>query len=207
MEGNGILKIEGFGGNTKMRSLYLQENLIEKIENLDVMPELVQLNLSDNLLKTIEGLENNKKLDSLYIKRNKIGLNGLDDLKGLLECPALSCLDLSENRIDDPACLDEIFAKMPKLSVLYLTGNGCVKKIKNYRKTVISKIPTLKYLDDRPVFEEDRRHAEAFARGGIEEERKERATIKQENEARDEKNRQAFRDMIAKAREEKALKI
>lgn len=72
---------------------------------------------------------------------------------------------------------------------------------------MIARIPTLKYLDDRPVFEDDRRHAEAFARGGIEEERKERKTIKVERETRDEKNRQAFRDMIAKARAEKAQKI
>jgi len=171
------------------------------------MPELVQLNLSDNLLRAIEGLENNKKLDSLYIKRNKIGLNGVSDLMGLLDCPSIACLDLSENRIDDPAVLDEVLVKMPKLRVLYLTGNGCIKKIPNYRKTVITKIPNLKFLDDRPVFQEDRRHAEAFSRGGIEEERKERATIKKENETRDEKNRQAFRDMIAKARAEKAEKI
>lgn len=159
------------------------------------------------MFKTIEGLGNNKKLDSLYIKRNKIGINGVSDLMGLLECPSIGCLDLSENRVDDPEVLEEVLVKMPNLKVLYLNGNECVKKIKNYRKTVISKIPTLKYLDDRPVFDEDRRHAEAFSRGGIEEERKERATIKKENEARDEKNRQAFRDMITKAREAKAEKL
>jgi Leucine-rich repeat (LRR) protein len=31
-------------------SLYLQENLIEKIENLDYLVNLRQLNLSDNLI-------------------------------------------------------------------------------------------------------------------------------------------------------------
>ena len=66
---------------------------------------------------------------------------------------------------------------MPNLKVLYLQGNGITSKIRNYRKTVIDRIPSLKYLDDRPVFEDDRRNAEAFARGGMEEERKERDII------------------------------
>jgi len=84
-------------------------------------------------------------------------------------------------------------------------NNPVVKKIKNYRKTVTAKLPKLTYLDDRPVFVEDRRNAEAFARGGIEEERKEREKIKQENNEREERNRQAFKDMIAKAKEERRL--
>lgn len=97
---------------------------------------------------------------------------------GLLECPSLSVIDLSDNYIDDPNILPEVLEKMPNLAVLYLNGNEVTKKIKNYRKTLIAKIPSLKYLDDRPVFPEDRRHAEAFSRGGIEEERTEREKIK-----------------------------
>jgi dynein assembly factor 1 len=123
------------------------------------------------------------------LARNRIGWNGIEDLKGLLECPSLTCIDLQKNNIEDAAVLPEIFEKMPELRVLYLLDNKFAKGIKNYRKTMTVKLPKLSYLDDRPVFAEDRRHAEAFARGGIEEERKERETIKQENNARDEKNR------------------
>lgn len=68
---------------------------------------------------------------------------------------------------------------------------------------MISKLPLLKYLDDRPVFDDDRRNAEAFARGGIDEERQERARITEEKRARDEANRLNFKEMIRKAREEK----
>lgn len=49
-----------------------------------------------------------------------------------------------------------------------------------YRKNLINKIPSLTYLDDRPVFKDDRRTAEAFCRGGFEEEKEERNKIRQE---------------------------
>jgi len=78
---------------------------------------------------------------------------------------------------------------MTELRVLYLLNNGMISKIKNYRKTMTARLPKLCYLDDRPVFPEDRRNAEAFARGGIEEERKERDKIKQETREREEYNR------------------
>jgi dynein assembly factor 1 len=77
-------------------------------------------------------------------------------MKGLLEVPNLSVLDIQDNRIDDENFLYEILMKLPNLGVLYSQNNPFTKKIKNYKKTLISKIPTLKYLDDRPVFPEDR---------------------------------------------------
>lgn len=40
----------------------------------------------------------------------------------------------------------------------------------------------MKYLDDKPVFEEERRFATAFFRGGIEEERRERDAFRKEQE-------------------------
>lgn len=160
-----------------MRSLYIHENMIEKIEGLDTMTDLRCLNLSDNLITYVSGLSKLVNLDSLQLKRNRIGKNGIEDVIGLLECPSLTVVDLSDNFIEDPEVLPQVFEKMPNLAVLYLNGNGVTKNIRNYRKTLISRIPTLKYLDDRPVFPEDRRAAEAFARGGLEEERKERKNI------------------------------
>jgi len=68
---------------------------------------------------------------------------------------------------------------------------------------IIAKIPTLKFVDDRPVFEEDRRRAEAYALGGIEEERKEIKKIKEEKEAKHWANHDAFLLMVNKAKEEK----
>ena len=94
--------------------------------------------------------------------------------------------------------------KMPNLACLYSQGNDFQKKISSYRKTIIAKIPNLKFVDDRPVFEEDRRRAEAWMRGGMDEERKEMKLIKKEKEAKHWANHDAFLLMVKNAKEEKA---
>ena len=119
-EQNGCTELSGLDTNTKMVCLYMHENAISKIENLNTLTELKVLNLSDNLITKVENLENNTQLDSLYLARNRIGQNGIDDLRGLLECQSLVSLDIQNNRIDDPAVMEEIFYKLPNLRVLYL---------------------------------------------------------------------------------------
>ena len=44
----------------------------------------------------------------------------------------------------------------------------------SYKKETITALPNLKYLDDWPVFVEDRWYAEAYCKGGIDAERAER---------------------------------
>ena len=195
--------MEGFETNVKLRALYIQENVFDKIENLNHLKELHYLNLSDNYIATIENLGEMPNLGTLQLKKNRVGVNGLSDVMGLLEIPTLSVLDLSENNIDDEAIVDEVLVKMPELKVLYLKGNPVCKKIKFYKKSLISRIKTLRYLDDSPVFPEDRRYAEAWAQGGLEKEREERKIVKKEKDDAHWKNHEAFREMIRKAREEK----
>lgn len=67
---------------------------------------------------------------------------------GLLECRALSVLDISENKVDDERFVDEVLLLMPALRVLYNQGNTYIKKVKNYRKELIAKMKELRYLDD-----------------------------------------------------------
>lgn len=192
-----------------MRSLFIQENIIEKIEALDTLKELRQLNLNDNMINFVEGLENCDRLETLYLKKNRLGKDkrgDIESLRGLLDRPSINTLDISDNYLTDPAIVDEILIKMPNLRVLYSSGNEFTRKYKNYRKAVIAKIPCLKYMDDRPVFEEDRRRAEAFMEGGIEAERAEMKKIKKEKNDKHWANHEAFQIMINKAREEKRLK-
>lgn len=74
--------------------MYLQENVLKRIEGLSTLSRLHTLQLADNFITKIEGLSECKALDSLYLKNNKIGVHGMDDLVGLLECPSIACLDI-----------------------------------------------------------------------------------------------------------------
>lgn len=204
-EGNGCTEISGLDSNTNLVSLYLQENIIKRIEGLSTLSRLHTLQLSDNLIQKIEGLSFCTALDSLYIRNNRIGLGGLDDVVGLLECKNLTCLDIQGNRIDFPEMIDEVLVKLDKLKVLYLQNNEIAKGkiIPAYRKTTIAKIGTLTYLDDRPVFMEDRRHAEAYYRGGIDAERAERELMRKERDEEQQRQHKAFKNMMRQAREDK----
>ena len=43
-----------------------------------------------------------------------------------------------------------------KLAVVQLQGNAFVPKVSQYRRNTVAKLRALSYLDDRPVFEEER---------------------------------------------------
>ena len=91
--------------------------------------------------------------------------------------------------------------KMPNIAVVYMQNNDFTKKISHYRKSIISRIPGIKYIDDKPVFEDENRYAHAWARGGMDEERKERVAYKQEKDDLQKKQHEDFRMMMERARE------
>lgn len=196
LESNCIKKIEGLSGLKSLTCLYLQENCIEKIEGLEELKNLNTLNLSDNSIKKIENLESNTKLNSLLLKRNKIGFEE-GDFDGLLTLsPTVAVIDISDNKISSERIVDDYLTKIPGLRVLYLFGNECTRKISSYRKTLTYKIKNLRYIDDKPIFEDERRFAEAFGRGGLDEERKERELYKQEKKDEQIKRVRDFQDMV-----------
>ena len=99
------------------------------------------------------------ELCSLELSHNS--LSSVEDVGHLSDCQSVEVLDLSHNKLEDPAVV-EVFAKMRNLGVLCLTGNPVISKISNYRKTMICKIKTLNQLDQCPIFPRDRACAEAW---------------------------------------------
>ena len=117
LEGNLISKIEGLETLVNLTSLYLHENCIEKIEGLEKLINLCNLNLSDNCITTIENLNSCQKLQNLLIKRNRIGTNGEKDLNGLLNLNnEFTVLDISENKIEENEIIDKFLIKIPNFS-------------------------------------------------------------------------------------------
>lgn len=206
LEGNGLSKIEGLDKLTQLRCLYLQENQISVMENLNTLTDLDSLNLNQNLVKFVSGLSSLTKLNTLLLQGNK--LSTTSNLEGLSECPSIGVLDLSKNKLEDGEEVLSLLARtLPNLKVLYLKDNPLVESLPNYRRKVISSLPVLTYLDERPVFIEERRTANAWARGGKAEEQLERQKIEQENQEKHTRNYQQFEKMLQDAREEQGAPI
>eukprot|EP00960_Hanusia_phi_P005264 152956-Hanusia_phi.AAC.1 len=163
LEGNALSKIENFDKLVNLRCLYIQQNCLEDLSGLENCPDLDAINCSNNSIRKISHISHLHRLNTLQISNNK--LTDATDVEHLRTCPSIGVLDLQNNRIEDPAVLD-VLAGMPNLRVLQMQGNPVTRKIAHYRKTVIARCSNLTYLDDRPVFEDERRTTTAWARGG-----------------------------------------
>jgi dynein assembly factor 1 len=204
LEGNALRRIEGLSALKGLRQLYLHQNLLTRIEGLEELTILDSLNLSDNNLSFLSGLDSQADgLTMLQLKNNR--LQTIDGLEHLLVLNKLSSLDLGGNRIEDGSALIDLLAQLPELKSLHLTGNPCVRSIKNYRKTVISRLPKLLYLDEKPVFADERRLVTAWASGGLEAEREEKKKMRAEEEAKVHARLEEFRELQRRAREQQGL--
>eukprot|EP00195_Chlamydomonas_chlamydogama_P005405 CAMPEP_0202891828 /NCGR_PEP_ID=MMETSP1392-20130828/1781_1 /ASSEMBLY_ACC=CAM_ASM_000868 /TAXON_ID=225041 /ORGANISM="Chlamydomonas chlamydogama, Strain SAG 11-48b" /LENGTH=445 /DNA_ID=CAMNT_0049575687 /DNA_START=22 /DNA_END=1359 /DNA_ORIENTATION=+ len=192
LEGNAIDSLEGLPALQELRCLYLQQNCLWRITDLEGLQNLDTINISNNLITKLENLSCCPVLRTLICTNNR--LESVDSVAHLAECTALTTVDLQNNTLSDPAILD-ILKQLPELKCLYLKGNPVVSKMKNYRKTVIAALPTLTYLDDRPVFEQERRLVNAWVSGGLEGERQERARIREEEDAANKRNFEAMQEL------------
>jgi dynein assembly factor 1 len=160
LEGNGLGAITGLEHQRELTTLYLHENVIETIEGLEACVNLDTLNLSKNMIRAVTGVSHLSKLKVLQLSHNNLATAA--DIAEIGALTALTTLDLSDNRLEDASAVLELAASLPHLAVLYLHGNPAVKALPHYRRTLVARCKALTYLDDRPVFPEERERCEAW---------------------------------------------
>lgn len=110
----------------KIKILYLQNNLIPKIENLHHLKDLEYLNLALNNIQKIEGLQKCEFLNKLDLTVNFIDLDELES---------------SISHLQHCHCLRE----------LYMMGNPAESNWSKFSLYVIARLPQLKSLDGTEI--------------------------------------------------------
>jgi len=134
---------DGILSNLEEITLHQQE--LERIEVVgDVCRALEILYLQNNLIPRIEGLHHLKNLWYLNLAINNIKL--IENLEG---CEQLKKLDLTLNFVADITCV-KVLRRNVHLKDLYLTGNPCTE-LEGYRAYVVEHLPHLITLDGNDV--------------------------------------------------------
>ncbi|KAI9352618.1 hypothetical protein BDR26DRAFT_929173 [Obelidium mucronatum] len=138
------------GELSTLKEVTLHQFDIEKIENLDVYcRHLEMLYLQNNQINKIENLHKLKELQYL-----NLALNNITKIENLERCESLAKLDLTVNFVED--CLDlESLKPCIMLRELFLVGNPC-SQVDGYREFAIATLPQLKVLDGKEIEKSER---------------------------------------------------
>ncbi|KNE63081.1 hypothetical protein AMAG_08247 [Allomyces macrogynus ATCC 38327] len=141
------------GDLSTLREITLHQFDLEKIEALDVYCRKLQiLYLQNNQISKIENVNKLKELDYL-----NLALNNITKIENLEGCESLRKLDLTVNFIDDLFCVESLIP-CESLRELFLTGNPMTQK-PGYREFVICTLPQLTLLDGVPIDKSERLRA------------------------------------------------
>ena len=176
LEHNSLEAITGIGHMTQLNTLYVQHNLIDSLVNAPRLLSLRHINLSHNRLRSLVGIEAFPNLEKLLAADNLlISVGNLENC-----CPNLTVLDLGNNELASVDSTLAVVAGLVHLCSLNLAGNPLVRSINGYRRKMILENPSLHFLDDAPIKDDERRCVEAWSVGGSIAEREERQKIKEE---------------------------
>ncbi|XP_048796285.1 dynein axonemal assembly factor 11 isoform X2 [Lagopus muta] len=129
-------------------SLHQQE--IEKLEYLDKWcRDLKILYLQNNLIPKIENVGRLKKLEYL-----NVALNNIERIENLEGCEELKKLDLTANFIGELSSVKTLKYNI-HLKELFLVGNPCTE-FEGYRQFVVATLHQLKYLDSKEIERSER---------------------------------------------------
>jgi len=139
----------------QLKSLYLQNNRITKIEHLDMVPRLEVLWLSSNRLKSLEGIEACSNLRELWIAENGIRALG-GHLQGLAR---LEGFNIAGNVIADYSDIQTLSVNSRLKTVSFDDahfGPNPVVSADGYRTFSICYLPQVQRLDGVEVTPNDR---------------------------------------------------
>lgn len=116
--------------------------------------------LNDNLLTKVEGLDTNMQLKALYLHNNRI-----NTLKGSLKfLRHIEMLSLQNNRLTDLEATLKLMQHLTRLEELDMSSNPIANEL-NYRPRVIYRFPKLKVLDRHVIEWEERQAAKEMFEG------------------------------------------
>nr|XP_046178620.1 dynein axonemal assembly factor 11 isoform X2 [Oncorhynchus gorbuscha] len=133
-----------------LEEVSLHQQDIEKIEHVDKWcRDLKILYLQNNLIPRIENVYRLKKLEYLNLALNNVEL--IENLEG---CESLQKLDLTVNFVGRLSSVESLKNNL-HLRELFLVGNPCTE-FEGYRQYVVASLPQLKYLDGKEIGRSER---------------------------------------------------
>mmetsp|Transcript_14354 Transcript_14354/g.17391 ORF Transcript_14354/g.17391 Transcript_14354/m.17391 type:complete len:754 (+) Transcript_14354:425-2686(+) len=135
----------------KLTELKLNNSYVLSTRHLGTsFARLTVLWMSRCSLQDLEGVGALDALQELYASYNDIS-----DLSPLASCEHLTVLDMEGNRIENFDSIAYI-GMCRKLNTVTLANNPVTSQA-SYRRHLLSHVPSLEYLDDEPVTDDDRR--------------------------------------------------
>ena len=197
---------DGLQAMRKLAVLHLNGNSLTIVDDARLArrhPSLVSVSLAGNRISRVSNDAFPNSLRTLSLAKNR--LRDASAIEALSRLPDLETLDLGENELrDEDEDVLKVLAECPSLRALTLRGNPLQHSLGlDYRRALVSALPSLTCLDDKAVSAMERLGAEAWRRGGkskqAEKEAKESLVF-----ARDERRRAATRAAAAERAERRA---
>ncbi|XP_066434878.1 dynein axonemal assembly factor 11 isoform X2 [Eleutherodactylus coqui] len=133
-----------------LEEVSLHQQDVERIDHLDKWcRQLKILYLQNNLIPRIENVGRLKKLEYL-----NLALNNIEKIENLEGCESLQKLDLTVNFVGELSSVRSLNANI-HLRELYLVGNPCAQ-FEGYRQYVVASLPRLKWLDGKQIERSER---------------------------------------------------
>mmetsp|Transcript_24695 Transcript_24695/g.21930 ORF Transcript_24695/g.21930 Transcript_24695/m.21930 type:complete len:388 (+) Transcript_24695:144-1307(+) len=139
-----------------LKILNASNNNITKVEHIDHLKDLREVDLSNNRIRQFESnsFSINHQIACLRVEEN-----GLKTLSNIDKLSKLQFLFVHANRISDFWDIEKL-ESCPKLMELCLTSNPIYKK-PMYRISVVKRLPNLLILDTREITVEERERIES----------------------------------------------